>query len=176
MKKRTKTELFTLVFVIIALLFMMVYSSKYRIAVYVPNDSVELDEFYPGKGFEIVDTNELCPISGWDCRGFVVTDASHHRYLVFFWKLDNKEKARELWEELWKERFEVLAKNRGRIVKPSYAFGKVVRFGVKDLSWQKGCWVFFVETDEGVIPEGKESEFMKKFIPEQFLNDQAAPH
>lgn len=173
MKKRTKTELFTLLFVIIALLVMMVYGSKYRIAVYVPNDSIELDEFYPNEEFKIIDTSEFCPISGWEYRGFVVKDTSNHRYLVFFWKLDNQEKARELWEELWKARFEVLAKSRGKIVKPSYAFGKVVRFGIKDMAWQKGCWVFFIETDEGVIHEGKESEFMKKFMPEQLMEETA---
>jgi len=173
MNKRVKKELFTLTFVIFALLLMMIYGSKYRITVYVPEDSIELDEFSFGEEFEIVDAREFCPISEKkDYRGFVVTDTLNNKYLVFYWKLESEEEARELWEELWKERFEVLAKNPGRIVKSSYAFGKVIRFGVENLAWQKDRWVFFIETDEGVIPEGKESEFMRKFIPE----NQKAPH
>lgn len=185
LKRRLPNKaIFTFVFIIALISFVVYFALKYDVNVAVPAD-VSLDELrFDVEHFSFLGEAEYPPDQGLangiayedkdgvihqvtypdydnSVRGYLLNlNSSSSAIKVFVWKSDSVTQAKETWERLFMIEGSVMTRERGRIKKAGYFYARIIRFGGKDetLLWQKGNWVILVKSP--VVLERKTEEMI----------------
>lgn len=166
-KRRVRIEVFTLIFIIVAIAFSFFYATRNDIEVSVPADHYSLDDIDFGKEHKVVKTLEDPPIDGAPYKGILLASEKYNAEIeMYCWKSDTPEEAKNLWKDIWLIYGDNLG-NKGKIEKAKYTFGYLEQFETTFYFWQKSVWTFFTEIDRYLTDKEKE-DFLKNIIPEEF--------
>ncbi|MFW6119728.1 MAG: hypothetical protein ACOC80_02345 [Petrotogales bacterium] len=167
MKKRVRIEVFTLIFIVVAIAFSVFFATRNDVEVIAPKRQYTIDEINFGEQNDVLDTLNNPPINDSPYKGLLLKSKEYNSEIeIYYWKTNNPEEAKKIWKKIWLIYGDNLG-NKGIIEKSTYSFAYLEQFETTFYFWQKDIWIFFVKIDRYLTEEEKE-EFLSNIIPEKF--------